>query len=65
MDRFSSREDIEFHKQSYDRGALDRNTGARAVDNPYEVSDYRWSSWNAGWADADQSELAIRKDGGG
>jgi len=53
LDRFSSREEVEFYPEIYEEGMAARFDGKRLNDNPYSSGTWSCSSWGAGWADAD------------
>lgn len=66
MDRFSSREIVEFDEDKEKEGYRARMAGRTHKDNPYaSCKGFSWSkeSWNAGWADADMEILSMRQEG--
>jgi hypothetical protein len=52
-DRFSSREENEFSRIEYQRGASARRAGLSLRDSPYRPGTWRDKSWGAGWSDED------------
>jgi hypothetical protein len=58
MDRFSSREDVNFNDADFAAGAEARRNGLQIKDCPFRQYDWRLKSWVAGWCDEDQSIAA-------
>jgi hypothetical protein len=61
MDRFSSREDMEWNKGCFDDGALARLLGSSIDSHPSAdtIGEFAVKSWRAGWCDAD-ADLASK-----
>ncbi len=57
MDRFCSREDVEFHSGSFQLGAMAREAGMPLSQEPENLTGWSLESWRAGWSDQDMTMM--------
>lgn len=60
VDRFSSREDLEWHPEAESQGREARMMGRPLSANPHPDG-WMEKSWRAGWADVDQDPDAPKR----
>jgi len=64
IDRFSSKEDIDFHPEAESKGCEARLMGRGLEENPYDPILDKWlyRSWRAGWWDTDMDPAAPKRE---